>query len=117
MQPAPLKPSISFEDFSRVDVRLGTIVAVEEIPKSRSLMRLRVDLGNRTVQVIAGIKNERAQPEALAGVQALFVVNVEPRRLMGELSEAMLFDIGHADGLTPALAIPEHSLPNGARAG
>jgi tRNA-binding protein len=48
---------------------------------------------------------------------ALFVVNLPARRIAGEISEAMLFDIGYADSLTPVLAIPEKPLPNGARAG
>jgi tRNA-binding EMAP/Myf-like protein len=47
----------------------------------------------------------------------LFVVNLEPRTIMGEVSEGMLFDIGSADGMTPALAVPERTVPNGARAG
>ena len=50
------------------------------------------------------------------GKQALFVVNLEPKRMMGEVSEGMLFDIGHADGLTPVLAVPEKPVPAGTRA-
>ena len=53
---------------------------------------------------------------APAGKQALFVVNLEPRKMMGEVSEGMLFDIGHSDGLTPVLAVPEKEVPNGTRA-
>ena len=51
------------------------------------------------------------------GAQALFVVNLEPRKIRGELSEGMLFDIGFADGVPPALAVPERPVPNGTRAG
>ena len=47
----------------------------------------------------------------------MFVVNIAPREMMGEISEGMLFDIGYADGMTPALAVPERAVPNGARAG
>jgi tRNA-binding EMAP/Myf-like protein len=47
----------------------------------------------------------------------LFVVNLEPRKMMGEVSEGMLFDIGYADGLTPVLSMPEKEIPNGTRAG
>ena len=50
------------------------------------------------------------------GKQALFVVNLEPKSMMGEVSEGMLFDIGHADGLTPVLAVPEKPVPAGTRA-
>ena len=68
--------------------------------------------------VLAGLRRERVDPKAeIEGRQALFVVNLPARRLAGEISEAMLFDIGYADGLTPVLAIPEKPLPNGARAG
>ena len=51
------------------------------------------------------------------GRQALFVVNLEPRKMMGEVSEGMLFDLGYADGVTPGLAGPERPVPDGTRAG
>ncbi len=60
---------------------------------------------------------ERARPQELVGRQALFVVNIEPRKMMGEESQGMLFDIGYADGITPCLAVPERPVPNGSRAG
>ncbi len=63
------------------------------------------------------MKQERADPASIEGKQALFVVNLEPRKMMGELSEGMLFDIGYADGVQPVLAVPEHVVPNGTRAG
>jgi tRNA-binding EMAP/Myf-like protein len=53
----------------------------------------------------------------LVGRQALFVVNLEPKPMAGRISEGMLLDIGYADDLVPALAVPERSLPNGSRAG
>ena len=49
--------------------------------------------------------------------KALFVVNLEPKKMRGEMSEGMLFDIGYTDGVKPALAVPEMEVPNGARAG
>ncbi|MBU6299129.1 MAG: tRNA-binding protein, partial [Alphaproteobacteria bacterium] len=60
---------------------------------------------------------ERANPREIEGKQALFVVNLAPRKMKGVLSEGMVFDIGYADGVTPVLAIPEAPVPNGARAG
>jgi tRNA-binding EMAP/Myf-like protein len=63
------------------------------------------------------MKRERSNPREVQGKQALFVVNLEPNRIMGEVSEGMLFDIGYADGITPVLAVPERPVPNGARAG
>lgn len=62
------------------------------------------------------MKGERANPQETVGLQVLFVVNLEPRRMAGETSEGMLFDIGYADGVTPALGVPERPVPNGARA-
>ena len=53
----------------------------------------------------------------LVGKQTLLIVNIEPRRIMGELSEGMLLDVGFADGITPVLAVPETRVPNGTRAG
>ncbi len=117
MTPAPVKPLIPFSALEAVDVRVGTIVAVEDVPKSDKLLRLTVDFGDHTRRIFAGMKQERANPSEIVGRQALFVVNLEPRRMMGELSEGMLFDLGYADGVAPALAVPERPVPNGTRAG
>ena len=116
-KPAPLKPTVSVADLEKLDVRVGTVVAVDDVPKSGKLLRLTVDFGDHRRTILAGMKAERPTPQDLVGVQALFVVNVEPRRMAGEVSEGMLFDIGYADGVLPALAIPERPMPNGARAG
>lgn len=117
MIPAPLKPEVSFEDFQKIDIRAGTIERVEEIEKSDKLVRLLVDFGDHHRRILAGIKTERVDPTEIEGRQALFVVNLEPRKMMGEMSEGMLFDIGYADGITPVLAVPEAPVPNGSRAG
>ena len=117
MTPAPVKPAIPFAALEAVDVRVGTIVAVEDVPKSDKLLRLIVDFGDHTRRILAGMKQERASPAEIVGRQALFVVNLEPRRMMGEVSEGMLFDLGYADGVAPALAVPERPVPNGTRAG
>ena len=117
MTPVPVKPAIPFAALEAVDVRVGTIVAVEDVPKSDKLLRLVVDFGDHTRRILAGMKQERANPEEIVGRQALFVVNLEPRRMMGEVSEGMLFDLGYADGVAPALAVPERPVPNGTRAG
>ena len=117
MTPAPVKPPIAFSALEAVDIRVGTIVAVEDVPKSDKLLRLIVDFGDHTRRILAGMKQERANPAEIVGRQALFVVNLEPRRMMGEVSEGMLFDLGYADGVAPALAVPERPVPNGTRAG
>ena len=117
MIPAPLKPEVSFEDFQKIDIRAGTIERVEEIEKSDKLVRLIVDFGDHHRRILAGIKTERVDPTEIEGRQALFVVNLEPRKMMGEMSEGMLFDIGYADDIKPVLAVPEAAVPNGSRAG
>jgi len=117
MKAAAVKPTISMNDLEKIDVRVGTILAVEELPDSRSLLRLRVDFGDHQRTILAGMKQERENPREIEGKQALFVINLEPRKMMGELSQGMLFDIGFADGITPVLATPERPVPAGARAG
>jgi tRNA-binding protein len=115
--PAPLKPLVSIAELEKLDVRAGTVVSVEDVPKSTKLLRLTVDFGDHRRIILAGMKAERPNPQDLIGVQALFIVNLEPRRMAGEISEGMLFDIGYADGVMPALAMPQRPVPNGARAG
>jgi tRNA-binding protein len=117
MNPAPVKPTVPFSTLDSLDIRVGTIIAVEEVPQSSKLMRLVVSFGDHNRSILAGIKKERPNPQELQGRQALFVVNLEPRRMAGELSEGMLFDIGYADGIPPVLSIPESAVPDGTRAG
>ena len=114
---APVKPAISFDLLEKIDVRVGTIELVEDVSGSDKLVRLIVDFGDHKRRILAGLKRERQNPREIEGRQALFVINLEPRRMMGELSEGMLFDIGYADGVTPVLAVPESPVPNGTRAG
>jgi len=112
-----VKATVSLQDVDRLDVRVGTIRAVEDVPGSSKLVRLRVDFGDHSRAILAGLKSERADPREIEGKQALFVLNLEPKRMAGEVSEGMLFDIGYADGLRPVLAVPESAVPDGARAG
>ena len=114
---APLKPTVSFKEFGKIDIRVGTIEEVISIKNADKLVKLRVNFGDHQRNVLAGIKTERTQLSEVIGLQALFVVNLEPREMMGEVSEGMLFDIGFADDITPVLAVPERPVPNGARAG
>ena len=117
MTPAPIKPSIDKASLDKIDVRVGTIEAVEDVPKSEKLVVLSVNFGDHVRKILAGMKKERADLTELVGKQALFVVNLEPRKMAGMMSEGMLFDIGYEDGILPALAMPERPVPNGSRAG
>jgi tRNA-binding protein len=115
--PAPVKPLIQSAALDALDIRIGTVVAVADVVRSRKLVKLTVDFGSFSRQILAGLRSERSDVQELVGRQALFVVNLPPREMAGETSEGMLFDIGYADGVTPVLAVPERPVPNGVRAG
>lgn len=117
MKTAPIKTTITLTELEKIDIRVGTIEAVEDLANSNKLVRLVVNFGDHRRRILAGLKQERANPRELEGKQALFVVNLEPKQMAGELSEGMLFDIGYGDGESPCLAVPERQMPNGCRAG
>ena len=114
---APVKPPISIDVLEKIDIRVGTIELVEDVKNSDKLLKLTVDFGDHKRTILVGMKQEREDPTQIEGRQALFVINLEPRKIMGLVSEGMLLDIGYADGIRPVLALPEAEVPNGARAG
>lgn len=115
--PAQIKPLISFKDLDKLDIRVGTIEKVKDIEKSDKLVTLTVNFGDHKRTIVVGMKKEREDPTEIEGMQALFVVNLEPQTMMGIVSEGMLFDIGYADKITPVLAKPEKPVPDGVRVG
>ena len=117
MKPAQVKPTIDINVVNQVDARIGTIESVSDVEGSNKLVRLKVDFGDHKRTIFVGMKQEREDPTEIEGRQALFIVNLEPRKMMGEISEGMLFDVGYEDGLQPAFLTPERPVPNGARAG
>ncbi len=117
MTPAPIKQAISFEDLQKIDLRVGTIAQVNDVPGSNKLVALTVNFGDHQRTILAGMKQERENPKEIEGRQALFVVNLVPRKMSGMVSEGMLFDLGYEDGITPVLAGPEKPVPDGTRAG
>jgi len=117
MKPAQVKPTISADFLDQIDVRVGTILTVTDVPNSDKLVALEVSFGDHRRTVLVGMKRERANPREVEGRQALFVVNLAPREKAGTVSEGMLFDIGYSDGITPVLAVPETHVPDGTRAG
>jgi methionine--tRNA ligase beta chain len=112
-----VKSTIKSSDLEKIDIRVGRIEKVEEVAGSEKLVKLIVDFGEFKRPILVGMKKERENPKEIEGKQALFVVNLEPKQMAGEVSEGMLFDIGYADGITPVLAVPEKEVPNGSRAG
>lgn len=112
-----VKENIEMADLDKIDIRVGTILSVEDIDKSDKMVKLTVDFGQFNRSILVGMKKERENPAETIGQQALFVVNLAPKKMFGAISEGMLFDIGYADGTTPVLAQPEKEVPNGSRAG
>jgi len=115
--PAPIKPDIDIAVLNSIDIRVGTIQAVDDVPASRKLIKLTVSFGDHSRTILAGMKQERPDPRALIGRQTLFVVNLPERKMANEVSQGMVLDLGYADGLVPALAVPERQIPDGTRAG
>ena len=117
MQPAQVKQPISPDVLNQIDVRVGTILTVTDVPNSEKLIALEVSFGDHRRTILTGMKQERANPREIEGKQALFVLNLAPRKMAGMISEGMLFDIGYPDGINPVLAMPEKPVPDGTRVG
>ncbi len=103
---------IEFGDFKKIEMRVGTIEKVENIPNSDKLIKLKVNLGNETKQAVAGIKKYYKSQE-LEGKQFIFVTNLQPAKLMGELSEVMV--LAAADAGKVVLIKPEKEIKNGSQ--
>jgi methionine--tRNA ligase beta chain len=116
-KPATVKETISIDVFEKLDIRVGRIERVDDVETSEKLVKLTVDFGDHKRTVVAGMKKERENPKEIEGRQALFLLNLRPRKMMGQVSDGMILDIGYADGIKPALAVPETAVPNGARLG
>lgn len=112
--------TISYDDFAKLDIRIGTITAAEVVENADKLLKLTVDLGEtdeagepRPRQIISGIREYFAEPEALVGRQCPFLANLEPRVIRGFESQGMIL-AASSDGAF-ALLHPPASLPPGAR--
>jgi tRNA-binding EMAP/Myf-like protein len=114
--PAPVKAPIASPE-GLPDIRVGTIVTAAPVPGSRKLAALTVSFGDHQRIIVAGLAAERPDLGALVGRQALVLLNIPPRTMAGVESHGMLFDLGYADGIRPALAVPEFPVPDGTRAG
>jgi methionine--tRNA ligase beta chain len=105
---------ISIDELEKLDIRIGTIISVEQVPGSEKLYKETVDFGPEVgeKQILSGIQ-KYFTPEDLIGKQALFIVNLEPREMMGLTSEGMLLATDGENG--PVLIMPEEKVPNGSR--
>ena len=124
MDPAEtsVKPEITFDDFMKLDLRVGTVVAAEAHPDADRLLKLQVDLGFETRQICAGIRGAY-DPEALVGHQIVVVANLAPRKIRGEMSNGMLLAASHhpdgaeGDGSVPILVRPHETANPGSTVG
>jgi methionyl-tRNA synthetase len=85
----PFKPTISIEDFQKVDMRVAKVLACEVVPKSKKLLKLQIEIGSERRQIVAGIAEKR-KPEELVGKTIIVVANLAPATLMGVESQGML---------------------------
>ena len=107
----PAKSDVSFDEFGRMDLRVGTILAAEKVPKTKKLLKLTVDLGLEQRTIVSGIA-EHFIPEALIGQQVQVLLNLAPREIKGIQSQGMLLMAENADG-TLALMQPSVPVRNG----
>lgn len=110
--PARIDPKITYDDFAKVELRIGVIKEAEKLVKSQKLMKLQVDLGEETPrQVIAGIA-KRHTAEELIGKRIVVVANLSPAKLMGEESNGMLLAGSDKEGNLELISVPD-TLPAG----
>jgi methionyl-tRNA synthetase len=115
--PQPLAPSpekISIEDFAKVDMRAGQVVAAERVPGANKLLKLNIDIGTEVRQVVAGIA-EAYPPDQLVGMKVVIVTNLQPRKLRGVESNGMIVAATVGPEGRPVLVTFKEDVPNGAR--
>jgi methionyl-tRNA synthetase len=110
----PASDKISIEDFAKVEMRVGEIIAAEPIPKADKLLKIQVDIGTEVRQVCAGIA-EYYQPDQLVGMKVVLVTNLQPRKLRGVESNGMIVAASVGDEGRPVLATFKEDVPKGAK--
>ena len=110
----PERDVITIDEFARVEMRVGTVVTAERIPKADRLLKLEVEIGEPSLrQILAGIAAYYT-PEELVGKRIVVVANLQPRQLRGLTSNGMLL-AASAEGDRPVLVTVTEDVPNGAR--
>lgn len=103
---------ISYDDFAKLEIRIGTILEVEVVPEADRLLKLKVDVGEETPrQIVSGIREYFEDPESLVGKQCPFLTNLEPRTIRGVESQGMILAASTEDVF--ALFNPTQKLPVG----
>ena len=97
-QPEPIKAATDIEQFDKVDIRVGTVLECQKVPKADKLLQFKLDdgMGGRTI--LSGIAKSYPEPEKLVGMQVIFIANFPPRKLRGIESEGMILSAVNADG-------------------
>ena len=101
---------ISFEEFQKVELKVAKVLSAEKVEKSNKLLKLQIDLGGETKQLVAGIAQQYT-PESIVGREVIVVANLEPRVVFGVESQGMLLAASSAEG--PVLLMPEKEVPPG----
>ena len=106
---------MTFDEFQKMDIRVGTVLAAEKVAKTKKLLKLTVDTGIDTREIVSGIA-EHFTPEQLIGRQVLVLVNLEPRELRGIVSRGMILMAEDASGKLRLLQ-PDEAVNNGSLVG
>ena len=101
----------TIDDFKKLEIRIGTIMSAEKILEGDKLLKLVVDFGTETRQVMSGIAEQFSDPATLVGRQAPFITNLEPRKLRGYERNGMILATDDAAGIV--LIHPDHEVPKG----
>ncbi|MBP6911705.1 MAG: methionine--tRNA ligase [Candidatus Pacebacteria bacterium] len=105
--------TITYSEFTKLDMRLGRVVVAEALPDSDKLIRFEIDFGEeKTRQILSAIREWYIEPETLVGKTMLFVVNLEPRTIRGFESRGMLMAVGEDK---PIFLVPEEGIAPGAK--
>jgi methionyl-tRNA synthetase len=115
-QPATVKSQVAFDDFGKVDIRVGTVLECSKVPKADKLLQFKIDdgMGGRTI--VSGIAKFYPEPEKLIGMQVCFIANFEPRKLKGVVSEGMILSAEDKDGRL-VLITPSQLVTSGVNVG
>lgn len=107
----PIKDAIQFDTFEQLDIRVGTVLECEKVPKTDKLLRFLLDDGIKQRTILSGIAAHYPNPQELVGKQVCFIANLEPRKMRGLLSEGMILSAENADGSLTLVAPSRDVLP------
>lgn len=115
------KEYVSYDEFKKMDIRIGTIMEVEPVPETDKLLRCQIDFNEldengekKLRQIVSGIHEYYPEPSILVGKQVLYIVNLEPRKIKGFESNGMLMAVDGMDG-RPVFLIPETKVFSGSK--